>query len=203
MTNTIKSATKLQAQKHNQGQQPLVRLSGNRLITTSLAVSNHFSKKHKHVLEAIERLECSREFREPNFRPTSYITSQGKKLPMYEITRDGFMFLCMGFTGAAAARWKEKYIIAFNTLEQSLHQNTVNIEQMQTKLLTAKPLWKKIKRYKQLGLNNVEIAKLTERHKITISKHVREMERFGILQPPKNLAKMQQLALNFQPSKGV
>ncbi len=179
MTNTIKSATKLQAQKHNQGQQPLVRLSGNRLITTSLAVSNHFSKKHKHVLEAIERLECSREFREPNFRPTSYITSQGKKLPMYEITRDGFMFLCMGFTGAAAARWKEKYIIAFNTLEQSLHQNTVNIEQMQ------------------------EIAKLTERHKITISKHVREMERFGILQPPKNLAKMQQLALNFQPSKGV
>lgn len=100
--------------------QPLVRLSGNRLITTSLAISNHFGKKHIHILEAIRNLDCSNEFRESNFRLSSYTSSQNKKLPLYEITRDGFVFLCMGFTGAAAAQWKEKYIAAFNAMEADL-----------------------------------------------------------------------------------
>lgn len=97
--------------------EPLVRLSGNRLITTSLAISHHFNRKHGHVLRDIQNLECSPDFRESNFGLSSYTTSQGKQLPMYEITRDGFSFLCMGFTGAVAAAWKEKYIAAFNALE--------------------------------------------------------------------------------------
>lgn len=84
--------------------EPMVRRSGNRLITTSLAVSHHFGKKHKHVLEAIKTLECSKEFNETNFRPVTYQGGNGEKRPAYEITRDGFMFLCMGFTGAAAAQ---------------------------------------------------------------------------------------------------
>ena len=39
--------------------QPLVRHSGNRLVTTSLAISNHFNKRHKNILRDIENLECS------------------------------------------------------------------------------------------------------------------------------------------------
>ena len=75
--------------------EPLVRLSGNRLITTSLAVSQHFGKKHTHVLEAIRNLEVSQSFRESNFRLSSYTTGQGKSQPMYEITRDGFSPPCL------------------------------------------------------------------------------------------------------------
>ncbi len=180
--------------------EPLVRISGgNRLITTSLAISNHFNKKHKDVLRAIQLLDCSQEFARRNFTPCTYQDGNQRPRPMYEITRDGFMFLCMGFTGSAAARWKERYIVAFNTLEQSLHQNTVNIEQMQARLLSAKPLWKAIKRYKALGLNHKEIAKLVERTDTTVRHHVREMERFGIIDAPKNLAKLQQPAFNFLP----
>ena len=108
--------------------EPLVRLSGDRLITTSLAVSQHFNKKHQHILEAIRNLECSPEFGASNFRLSSYTTSQGKQLPMYEITRDGFSFLCMGFTGAQAAAWKEKYIAAFNAMEQELQQPASRLE---------------------------------------------------------------------------
>ena len=48
--------------------QPLVRHSGNRLITTSLAISNHFGKKHKNVLQSIQNLECSPEFAKLNFQ---------------------------------------------------------------------------------------------------------------------------------------
>lgn len=58
----------------------LVQISGDRPVTTSLAVSNNFGKKHKDVLRAIQNLECSKEFTERNgqaqsrlpFRPPRY-----------------------------------------------------------------------------------------------------------------------------------
>lgn len=98
----------------------LVQISGDRLVTTSLAVSNHFGKKHKNVLQAIENLECSDEFVKLNFQPISYRDGMNREKPAYEITRDGFVFLCMGFTGSAAAQWKERYIAAFNAMEARL-----------------------------------------------------------------------------------
>ncbi|SUA94160.1 phage associated protein [Neisseria mucosa] len=104
--------------------QTLVRISGDRLVTTSLEISNHFGKKHKDILRAIQHLECSKEFNERNFAPVGYTDAKGEQRPMYEITRDGFVFLCMGFTGSAAAQWKEKYIAAFNALEAEVARRT-------------------------------------------------------------------------------
>lgn len=103
----------------------LVRLSGDRLIVSSLDISNHFGKQHKNVLQAIDNLECSDTFRRLNFQPTVYHRPNpagGKAIEarMYEITRDGFVFLCMGFTGQQAATWKERYIEAFNKMEAAL-----------------------------------------------------------------------------------
>ena len=72
------------------------------------------------MLEAIRHLDCSPEFGRRNFTPSSYTNSQNKKQPLYEITRDGFTFLCMGFTGPQAALWKERYIEAFNRMELAL-----------------------------------------------------------------------------------
>lgn len=88
----------------------IVHVSNNRLVTTSLLIAQNFGKKHSHVLRDIKNLECSKEFNESNFGLVSYTDTKGEKRPMYEITRDGFVFLCMGFTGAAAAQWKERYI---------------------------------------------------------------------------------------------
>lgn len=100
--------------------QSLVRLSDDRLVTTSLEVSNSFGKKHQHILESIRNLECSAEFNRSNFRLISYRDGMNREKPAYEITRDGFVFLCMGFTGSAAAQWKERYIAAFNAMESEL-----------------------------------------------------------------------------------
>lgn len=36
------------------------------------------------------------------------------------MNRDGFVFLCMGFTGKEDAKWKEACIEAFNAMEASL-----------------------------------------------------------------------------------
>lgn len=75
--------------------EPLVRLSGNRLITTSLAVSQHFQRNHKDVLRAIQSIDCSAEFNKRNFTPITYTDGRGRQKPAYEITRDGFSPPCL------------------------------------------------------------------------------------------------------------
>lgn len=67
-----------------------------------------------------DELGCSAEFTEHNFVLSEYTDASGRKLPCYQITRDGFAFLAMGFTGKRAARFKEAYINAFNLMEKSL-----------------------------------------------------------------------------------
>jgi len=98
----------------------------NQLKTTSLKVSDAFGKLHKNILSKIETLECSDDFRELNFELSSTmqkIPNGGEKQnPYYEITKDGFMFLVMGFTGKKAAAVKEAYIAAFNRMQDKLLQ---------------------------------------------------------------------------------
>lgn len=91
-----------------------------RLITTSLKIAEKFGKEHAHVLRDIRDMECSDTFRESNFGLSSYKSAQGKTLPMYEVTRDGFTLLAMGYTGKEAMKFKEDYINAFNTMENEL-----------------------------------------------------------------------------------
>jgi Rha family phage regulatory protein len=91
-------------------------------VTTSLDIARHFGKRHDTVLRAIKNLDCSPEFTDRNFA-VCYENNKlqnGKPQPFYRMTRDGFVFLCMGFTGREAARWKEAYIEAFNKMEAEL-----------------------------------------------------------------------------------
>ncbi|MDD5271381.1 MAG: Rha family transcriptional regulator [Methylovulum sp.] len=103
---------------------PHVAIINGEIKTTSLKIAEHFGKQHKSVLRTIEKMQCSADFRERNFALSSYAQSLPKSgiknLPCYEITRDGFAFLVMGFTGAKAAQWKEAYITAFNRMEHEL-----------------------------------------------------------------------------------
>lgn len=91
-----------------------------RIVTTSNAIAEHFGKRHDHVLRAIRNLDCSPEFNARNFGAVEYIDEKGEARPAFEITRDGFTFLAMGFTGKEAAQWKERYIEAFNQMEAAL-----------------------------------------------------------------------------------
>lgn len=99
---------------------PKIDVIHGKAVTSSLAVAEYFCKQHKNVIQKIQTLECSVEFTELNFQPSDYTDCTGRKLPCYQITRDGFAFLAMGFTGKRAARFKEAYINAFNQMEQAL-----------------------------------------------------------------------------------
>ncbi|MDY3570249.1 Rha family transcriptional regulator [Enterobacter hormaechei] len=100
--------------------QPELLLVEGRAVTTSLAVAAYFSKRHDDVLKRIKNLECSPDFTARNFAVSEYSDPTGRTLPCYEITRDGFAFLAMGFTGKKAATFKESYINAFNRMETML-----------------------------------------------------------------------------------
>ncbi len=101
----------------------LVRFTGGIATVTSKEIADNFGKFHKDVLRAISLLECSEEFRERNFEPSFYTSPQNKKLKCFDITRDGFAYLCMGFTGSKAAIWKERYIMAFNEMESYIKKD--------------------------------------------------------------------------------
>lgn len=92
------------------------------VLTNSLLVAEKFGKEHSKVMRDIENLSCSNEFRAANFGVSSYISLQNKELPMYVMTKDGFSFLVMGYTGKKAGLFKEEYIKAFNTMERSLKE---------------------------------------------------------------------------------
>ncbi|EFI5570547.1 transcriptional regulator, partial [Escherichia coli] len=102
---------------------PDVTIENGRAVTTSVAVADFFRKMHKDVLKKIDNLECSEKFSERNFAPAEYLDEQGKKRPMYQITKNGFVFLVMGFTGKKAAAFKEAYIAEFDRMEAELRQN--------------------------------------------------------------------------------
>ena len=106
----------------------LLEIKDGQPMADSRSVAQHFGKQHKHVLEAIDNLGCSEEFNQSNFRLVTYVDNKGENRRAYELTRDGFTFLCMGFRGQKASEWKEKYIAAFNHMETELRQRMATPE---------------------------------------------------------------------------
>lgn len=99
---------------------------GEELKTNSKQVADAFGKDHSNVLKAIDKTltQVSDIFGKVNFNATEYVQENNLGIPtsyrMYEMTKDGFMFLVMGFTGKAAAQIKEAYINAFNLMHAKL-----------------------------------------------------------------------------------
>lgn len=97
--------------------------------TNSLKVAEAFGKNHRDVLKRISSLDCPNEFSERNFALANYIDEQGKSRPMYEMTKDGWMFLVMGFTGEKAAQIKIAFINAFNAMATLLQNQQITEQQ--------------------------------------------------------------------------
>lgn len=87
----------------------------------SLMVAKMFDKDHDKVCRDIENLDCSEEFNTANFGDITYKDSRGRTQKAYAMTRDGFVFLCMGYRGKKAAKFKEAYIRRFNEMESFIH----------------------------------------------------------------------------------
>lgn len=124
---------------------PTVFIRKSTVLTNSLDIAAVFGKQHKHVMRDIRNLiESTGTDSGPNldcyppgqsgsraaliaamFLPTSRevkTANGGTNLyPCYDMTRDGFTLLVMGFTGEKALGFKLRYIEAFNRMEAELH----------------------------------------------------------------------------------
>nr|DAH82021.1 MAG TPA: regulatory protein [Caudoviricetes sp.] len=105
---------------------PVVTVSGGVVTTLSTDVADFFEKRHNDVIRTIETLisrtpsERLRNFAETvvtRANPSGGGPIQSKA---YRLTRDGFTFLAMGFTGKKAQAFKWAYIDAFNRMEATL-----------------------------------------------------------------------------------
>lgn len=74
---------------------PAIKLIDSRPCVTSLAIAEHFGKRHDAVLRDIRALiaNCPEEFGRHNFVESSYTNEQNKQQPMYHVFFDGFILL--------------------------------------------------------------------------------------------------------------
>lgn len=99
----------------------LVQIKHDVVFADTLQIAEHFGKRHKNVLQAIDNLSSEVRAR-LNFQPSKYNDSSGKSNKKYLLDRDAFSFIVMGFTGQDADKWKLNYISAFNQMESIIRE---------------------------------------------------------------------------------
>lgn len=78
----------------------------------------YFGKEHFNVLQDIDKLIKQGVL---DFQETPYVHEQnGQTYRSFDMTRDGFIILAMGFTGKKALQFKLRYIEQFNAMEAEL-----------------------------------------------------------------------------------
>ncbi|MFS1537677.1 MAG: Rha family transcriptional regulator [Candidatus Phlomobacter fragariae] len=105
-------------------------------------MADYFGKLHKNIIQKIETLECSIEFASANFSARVEKIKGGAVIhdsKYYEMTKDGFVFLVMGFTDKKANQfkeaptllnsivWKQRYILHQNTNRKRMKNSATKI----------------------------------------------------------------------------
>jgi Rha family phage regulatory protein len=103
-----------------------VRIIDGKAMVPSRIVADVFRKRHADVIRAIESLQVPDTFKKRNFAlleiPRQNAIGKTTVDKAYNMTRDGFTILAMGFTGQRAMEFKLAYIEAFNAMELTLRQ---------------------------------------------------------------------------------
>ncbi|EAL2902185.1 hypothetical protein A4H28_06505 [Campylobacter coli] len=158
----------------------------NKVFINSLDLAKVFNKNHKDVLETTKN-QPQNDFTESNFILSTYKDKKGELRPCYNLTRDGFSLLVMGFTGEKAYKWKVEFIKAFNEMEKRLK----NLEQEKMeKLAFHQSLGYKsqLKQQKEHYENKIKALKYDLEHKKELS-FKRKLSKEELLELRKILAK--------------
>lgn len=98
---------------------------GAELVTDSRAVALAFKKRHKNVLQSIDRMRDSRrpeiaEHYRLNFQPVDFLDAKGERRPMYRMSAKGLSELAMSFAGEDARVIRIRFLNAFEEVAQRL-----------------------------------------------------------------------------------
>lgn len=173
-----------------------------KIVTTSLKVAEVFGKQHKNVLRDIEKITGPKsgasegstepksglsgdpiaEFAGLNFELSEYVDPTGRKLPMVEMTKDGFTLLVMGYSGEKAMLFKIAYIAQFNRMAERLARADFH------KALAAErayferyPERRTMRELAMVGEPYWYIGQLVGRAAATVGKAIRDMVKWGMM----------------------
>ncbi|EAJ7201456.1 phage antirepressor Ant [Campylobacter coli] len=158
----------------------------NKVFINSLDLAKVFNKNHRHILQTTKN-QPQNDFTESNFILSTYKDKKGELRPCYNLTRDGFSLLVMGFTGEKAYKWKIEFIKAFNEMEKRLR----NIEyEKHDKLAFRQSLGYKsqLAQQKEHYENKIKALKYDLEHKKELS-FKRKLSKEELLELRKILAK--------------
>lgn len=105
---------------------PLVTIKDGKVVANSRDVADFFGKRHDNVLrDIVDRLLKSEDTPKDWFMEAPWftrVTPTGGCVhsKTYDMTRDGFTLLVMGYTGPKAMEFKVRYIQQFNAMEEAL-----------------------------------------------------------------------------------
>ena len=113
----------------------LVEIKNGQPTTSSLKVAEVFEIEHKHVLRDIRDLkeDVVKNLESSNldsvdlsmFQEDFYeVPNNNRKYPMFNMNKDGFVLLVMGYTTKRATQFKLQYIAQFNKMEKFIKQQT-------------------------------------------------------------------------------
>lgn len=100
--------------------QELVYTKGDRVVTDSITLAAAFEKRHDKVLRDIRGVKCTQGFRVSNFGESEYTNQQGRKMPMFVLTYEGFIMVAMGYSGEKAIQFKERFIKEFTKVRPNM-----------------------------------------------------------------------------------
>lgn len=165
--------------------------SNGELTVSSVQIAESFEKRHSDVCETIENLTTENSVVNKMFIESCYVNERGRTYKSYDLTRDGFSLLVMGFTGKKALEWKLKYIEAFNLMEQKLKEHkSIQTAEDKAKALAIKKMNARVRMSNQL-LKLAKVDTVSKEYKnILVAKSAEVLTGQPLLPLPKSEQKM-------------
>ncbi|PGA25487.1 ORF6C domain-containing protein [Bacillus wiedmannii] len=106
----------------NERNNNLVFESNGEIVTDSLTIASMFGKEHNNVLKDVRKQidYAGEEFGQVNFHQSTYINTQNKRMPKYDLTEEAFTLVAMSYNTKEAVRMKIKFIEEFKRMKQHI-----------------------------------------------------------------------------------
>ena len=148
---------------------------GGQVFANSRDVADFFGKRHADVLRDVDNTLKNIDnanLRSGWFHEVSYrVDGQERDYRTFDMTRDGFTLLVMGYTGPKAMQFKVRYIQRFNEMEEALKAAVPNFSNP----AEAARAW--ADQYEQRQLAELRVKKISkEKERLAAEKKVAEIE---------------------------
>lgn len=123
----VQNETQINSVPVKQEQQPIVFVQNGEVFANSRDVAAYFGKQHQHILRNIDNILKNKgrpKLDDLFIERFEYHEAAQKEVRFFDMTKDGFTLLAMGFTGQKAMEFKIAYIERFNAMEAELRRQS-------------------------------------------------------------------------------